>query len=61
MLLISTHLKATAQLFRLCMEELLARDRNIIDRAWTGILVLMIIVLFFFALTRFLSGRKGRV
>jgi phosphate transport system permease protein len=32
-----------------------------IDRAWTGILVLMIIVLFFFSLTRFLSGRKSRV
>ena len=32
-----------------------------IDRAWSGVLVLMIIVLFFFALTRFLSGRKGRV
>jgi len=31
-----------------------------IDRAWSGVLVLMIIVLFFFALTRFLSGRKGR-
>jgi phosphate transport system permease protein len=31
-----------------------------IDRAWTGILVLMIIVLFFFSITRFLSGRKGR-
>jgi len=32
-----------------------------IHRAWSGVLVLMIIVLFFFALTRFLSGRKGRV
>jgi phosphate transport system permease protein len=32
-----------------------------INRAWSGILVLMIIVLFFFSLTRFLSGRKGRV
>jgi len=32
-----------------------------IDRAWSGVLVLMIIVLFFFSLTRFLSGRKGRV
>lgn len=32
-----------------------------IDRAWSGVLVLMIIVLFFFALTRFLSNRKGRV
>jgi len=32
-----------------------------IQRAWSGVLVLMIIVLFFFALTRFLSGRKGRV
>jgi phosphate transport system permease protein len=31
-----------------------------IDRAWSGVLVLMIIVLFFFSLTRFLSGRKGR-
>ena len=31
-----------------------------VDRAWSGVLVLMIIVLFFFALTRFLSGRKGR-
>jgi len=34
---------------------------NAVSRAWTGILVLMLIVLFFFALTRFLSGRKGRV
>jgi len=32
-----------------------------IDRAWSGVLVLMIIVLFFFTLTRFLAGRKGRV
>jgi phosphate transport system permease protein len=32
-----------------------------VARAWSGVLVLMIIVLFFFALTRFLSGRKGRV
>jgi phosphate transport system permease protein len=32
-----------------------------VQRAWSGVLVLMIIVLFFFALTRFLSGRKGRV
>jgi phosphate transport system permease protein len=32
-----------------------------VDRAWAGVLVLMIIVLFFFSLTRFLSGRKGRV
>jgi phosphate transport system permease protein len=32
-----------------------------IQRAWSGVLVLMIIVLFFFALTRFLSGRKSRV
>ena len=32
-----------------------------IDRAWSGVLVLMIIVLIFFSLTRFLSGRKGRV
>jgi phosphate transport system permease protein len=31
-----------------------------VARAWSGVLVLMIIVLFFFALTRFLSGRKGR-
>jgi phosphate transport system permease protein len=31
-----------------------------IERAWSGVLVLMIIVLFFFSLTRFLSGRKGR-
>ena len=36
-------------------------SENAVSRAWTGILVLMIIVLFFFALTRFLSGRKGRV
>ena len=34
---------------------------NAVSRAWTGILVLMMIVLFFFAITRFLSGRKGRV
>ncbi|CAB4925955.1 unannotated protein [freshwater metagenome] len=32
-----------------------------IQRAWSGVLVLMIIVLCFFALTRFLSTRKGRV
>lgn len=32
-----------------------------IARAWAGVLVLMIIVLFFFTLTRFLSNRKGRV
>ena len=32
-----------------------------IARAWSGVLVLMIIVLFFFSLTRFLSNRKGRV
>lgn len=32
-----------------------------VDRAWTGVLVLMIIVLIFFSLTRFISGRKGRV
>jgi phosphate transport system permease protein len=32
-----------------------------VDRAWSGVLVLMIIVLFFFTLTRFLAGRKGRV
>jgi phosphate transport system permease protein len=32
-----------------------------VARAWSGVLVLMIIVLFFFTLTRFLSGRKGRV
>ena len=31
-----------------------------VARAWSGVLVLMIIVLFFFALTRYLSGRKGR-
>jgi phosphate transport system permease protein len=31
-----------------------------VARAWSGVLVLMIIVLFFFSLTRFLSGRKGR-
>jgi phosphate transport system permease protein len=31
-----------------------------IDRAWAGVLVLMIIVLIFFSITRFLSGRKGR-
>jgi len=34
---------------------------NAVARAWSGVLVLMIIVLFFFSLTRFLSGRKGRV
>jgi len=34
---------------------------NAVSRAWSGVLVLMIIVLFFFSLTRFLSGRKGRV
>jgi phosphate transport system permease protein len=34
---------------------------NAVARAWTGVLVLMIIVLFFFSLTRFLSNRKGRV
>jgi len=32
---------------------------NAVARAWTGVLVLMIIVLFFFSLTRFLSNRKG--
>ena len=32
-----------------------------VDRAWSGVLVLMIIVLIFFSLTRFISGRKGRV
>ena len=31
-----------------------------IQRAWSGVLVLMIIVLIFFSLTRFLSNRKGR-
>jgi len=34
---------------------------NAVARAWTGVLVLMIIVLFFFSLTRFLSNRKGLV
>jgi phosphate transport system permease protein len=32
-----------------------------VDRAWSGVLVLMIIVLIFFSLTRFISSRKGRV
>jgi phosphate transport system permease protein len=32
-----------------------------VARAWTGILVLMILVLFFFSITRILAGRKGRV
>ena len=32
-----------------------------VNRAWSGVLVLMIIVLIFFSLTRFLSNRKGRV
>ena len=32
-----------------------------IQRAWSGVLVLMLIILFFFTLTRFLSDRKGRV
>ena len=31
-----------------------------IQRAWSGVLVLMIIVLIFFSITRFLSNRKGR-
>ena len=31
-----------------------------IQRAWSGVLVLMIIVLIFFSLTRFSSNRKGR-
>jgi len=35
-------------------------SENAVARAWSGVLVLMIIVLFFFSLTRFLSGRKGR-
>ena len=34
---------------------------NAVARAWTGVLVLMLIVLFFFTLTRLLSNRKGRV
>lgn len=34
---------------------------NAVARAWTGVLVLMLIVLFFFSLTRFLANRKGRV
>ena len=41
-------------------KNFLLGSETAIDRAWTGVLVLMIIVLFFFALTRFLSGRKGR-
>ena len=32
-----------------------------IQRAWSGVLVLMIIVLIFFSITRFLSNRKGRI
>ncbi len=32
-----------------------------VARAWTGILVLMMLVLFFFSITRILAGRKGRV
>ena len=31
-----------------------------IQRAWSGVLVLMIIVLIFFSITRFLSNQKGR-
>ena len=34
---------------------------NAVARAWTGVLVLMVIVMFFFSLTRYLSNRKGRV
>jgi phosphate transport system permease protein len=41
-------------------KNFLLGSETAIDRAWAGVLVLMIIVLFFFALTRFLSGRKGR-
>jgi len=42
-------------------KNLLLGTETAASRAWTGVLVLMIIVLFFFALTRFLSGRKARV
>jgi phosphate transport system permease protein len=42
-------------------KNFLLGSESSIDRAWSGVLVLMIIVLFFFSLTRFLSGRKGRV
>jgi phosphate transport system permease protein len=41
-------------------KNFLLGSETAIDRAWSGLLVLMIIVLFFFSLTRFLSGRKGR-
>jgi phosphate transport system permease protein len=41
-------------------KNFLLGSETAIDRAWAGVLVLMIIVLFFFSLTRFLSGRKGR-
>jgi phosphate transport system permease protein len=34
---------------------------NAVARAWTGVLVLMIIVMIFFSLTRYLSNRKGQV
>ena len=42
-------------------KNFLLGSESSIDRAWSGVLVLMIIVLFFFSLTRFLSRRKGRV
>ena len=41
-------------------KNFLLGSETAVDRAWAGVLVLMIIVLFFFTLTRFLSGRKGR-
>jgi phosphate transport system permease protein len=41
-------------------KNFLLGSETAVNRAWSGVLVLMIIVLFFFALTRFLSGRKGR-
>ena len=41
-------------------KNFLLGSETAVDRAWAGVLVLMIIVLFFFSLTRFLSGRKGR-
>jgi ABC-type phosphate transport system permease subunit len=31
-----------------------------VARAWTGILVLMILVLFFFSITRIVGNRKAR-
>jgi phosphate transport system permease protein len=41
-------------------KNFLLGSETAVDRAWAGVLVLMIFVLFFFSLTRFLSGRKGR-